>query len=133
MKALRSMAGSLLEFVEARKGVRTVSIVNPHQDPLESYRVVTSAGSHIEIFCREITVRVAYSAWWAATKSITMYHVYCTCSAETPQRLRDLLNEDFTLARLLHPWASRVAQKKAVIDCYVDLLHSRSRLLAQAR
>lgn len=117
----RSIAGSLLQWWEARKGTPTVRVVNVHQDPREGYLVKTTAGQ-IEIFCREVLHEIRYSKWWAPTKKQVMYQVYCACSSDMPTSLRLRLNEDYTVPRLLHPMAPRAAQKKAAIDSYMEMV-----------
>ncbi len=122
MPWLLFLARPLLALWIRLKGERTVSVVTPLQNPLEGYKVITSGGAEIEIFCREKVYRVHHRAPWYPNRRITLYHVYCNYSANTPQGLGARLREEFTITPLL-PWgSSRVEQKKAAIDCYVSLI-----------
>ena len=125
MKVLRLLAGSLLGKWEAFKGARSFKVVNIQQNPIESYKIIASDGSVIEIFCHELNYRLVYQAWWVRNRRITMYRVYCLCSDNTPAGIKARLNDDFVIAQFLHPLHHRTAQKKAVIDSYVDLILSR--------
>ena len=122
MNAILSALSFLFERLELLKGDRVLSLLGLRQDQGEGYKAITSHGSTIEIFCKEVVYRVSYSNWWAVDKDIVMYHVYCACSNDIDKALKDKFNEDFVMARLLHPLISKVTQKKAVIDSYVSLI-----------
>lgn len=129
MKWLSSSLRSLRGKWEAFIGTPTLRVVNvQHQDPRDGYVVRTNTGQHIEIFCRELIHEFHYQKWWVPDRRIRMYQVYCVCSADTAEALKLRLDEDFTVRRPLHIWAGREAQKKAAIDCYVDLVLHHFRL-----
>lgn len=125
MNYLQVLIAEFLEHFEKLKGTRSFKVINVHQKLHESYKVITSSGCMIEIFCKEVTYQATYSEWWAMNKNITMYHAYCAVSNDADQVLKDKLSEDFIIAQLLHPFSHKASQKKAVIDSYIDLVLSK--------
>jgi hypothetical protein len=128
MRAVRSIFSTLVEatveFFEAFKGERLFKKQTP-ASPIEgSYKAITDRGSHIEIFCKEIEYRITYAKWWVPDERLIMYRVHCVCSDDTPDVLKLKLSDPFVVSQLLHPWSSRVTQKKAVISSYIDLILS---------
>ena len=129
MKSLRSLARSLRARWEAFKGPPMLRVVNVHQDPRDGYLVKTNTGQFIEIFCRELVHEMTYSRWWIPIRRVRMYQVYSHCSSDMSEALRAKLDEDFTVESPLRSYATRAEQKKAAIDCYIDLVLSHLRLV----
>lgn len=119
MQTLRSR---ICEFIEGLKGEALTEQIYTHQDPMEGYTVVTNSGQRIELFCREQCYAVRYEAWWARTRVKRIYHVYARCSNDTPEHLLELLQRDLYTPALLPGACSRLKQKKAAIDCYLQWL-----------
>lgn len=115
---------SLCEWRERCKGERFIEHLQIPQDPLEGYRVVINSGHEVQIFCRQYSFIVRYEAWWARPQRRDMYHVYTVCPTDAPAGLMALLEREYHTPALLPRACSRLAQKKAAIDCYVQWLLS---------
>ena len=104
------------------RGERTLRIVAVNSSPHESYRVDTTNGGTVVIYCTETVYEVCFTAWWVRNRRFYSYMVYGVCDAKIPKEFADRIQSGFNIGRLLPRFAFRADQKKAAIHAYMSLI-----------
>jgi hypothetical protein len=125
MNFMEHVFGVILRKMEDIKGDRTLSIIRTQRDQDDGYKLVLSDGNNIQIYCRETTYLVSYSKWFIANKQFSVYEVFCVCSENVPQDLKNKLSSTFIVSELLPFLSYKKDQKKAAISAYVDIIISK--------
>ncbi len=125
LNRLKSVMYTLLDWWEDSKGARYFKLGEVYQSPDDGYTIETNQGFKIYIYCHEMVYDCVYLSRWTRNKKLSVYHVYCVCTQDTPQEIKDKLKGELKISSFLHPWASKESQKKQVIKTYIDLLLGR--------
>lgn len=119
---IKSIIYYILDWWENSKGSRYFKLGEVYQSPDDGYTIETNHGFKVYIYCHEKVYDCIYLSKWTRNKKLSIYHVYCSCSMDTPQEIKDKLSGDLRISSFLHPWSSKESQKKQVIKTYIDLL-----------
>jgi hypothetical protein len=121
MKYLIRFLHAVLDITERLKGERYFQLGSVHQSFDDGYSIFTNEGFEINIHCYEYVYECIYLNGWYKNKKISIYHIYCVCSPNTPQEIQDRLKGDLKIPSFLHPWSSKESHKKQAIKAYIDM------------
>jgi hypothetical protein len=121
MIKLKAILHCVIDWIEGNKGIRTLKLIKIKQSFDDGYKIVTTDNFDIAIFCREFEYKHIYSSFWARSKKMSVYHVYCVCSGNTPEHIKDIFKEELRISAVLNPWSSKDKQKKEIISVFIDL------------
>jgi hypothetical protein len=119
---LRKLKHFVLDFLEDLKGEKRYEPRDVLQSLDDGYVLDTNYGFKIYIYCREYVYRCVYSRSIFKSKEMSIYHVYCVCSPDTPQHVKDRLKDELRISSFLHPSSSGSSKKQQVIKSYIDLI-----------
>lgn len=119
---LKRIMYCVLDRWEKSKGARYFKMGAVYQAPDDGYVIETNRGFKIHIYCHETVYDCIYINPWVRNKTLSIYRVYCTCTNDTPDIIKNKLSKELVITSFLHPWASKASQKKQVIKTYIDLL-----------
>jgi hypothetical protein len=122
LDGLKNVIYRILDWWEESKGDRYFKLGKSHQSPNDGYTIVTNQGFEIKIYCHETVYDCIYISKWSRNKKLSVYHVFCVCTEDTPKDIKEKLKGELKITSFLHPWASKESQKKQVIKAYIDLL-----------
>lgn len=121
MKIFKKLIHCLIDCIEILKGSKSLKFIKSNQSIDDGYRITTSHNYDIAIFCKESIYFRNYTSKWVSSKTIAVYHVYCICSDNTPDNIKEIFKEELRIGCVLSPWASRDSQKKEIINVFVEL------------
>lgn len=119
-----TILSGVLTFWDAGRGERQTRLVQINDSFDEVYRMVTTNGGHITLYCTEKVYKTTFKRWWIPSTQHITYTVFGHCDDRIPGEFSQRITDGLTIGRLLPPGASRSAQKQAAIHAYVSLIAS---------
>ncbi len=119
---LRKLIHAVFDWWDGIKGERYFKLGRIQQSADDGYTIETTNGFKIFIHCNEHVYVCVYLNSWTKNKKLSVYHIYCVCSNDTPPEIKEKLKGDLRISSFLHPWSSTESQKKQVIKAYIDMV-----------
>ena len=113
---------SLTHLFDLLRGARQLRIVAVHDSPEEAYRLETSHGGRITLYCTETIYEIVFDCWWVKTQRHVSYQVYGHCDTTVPEPFCSRIQAGLHIGQLLPATASRQHQKQAAIHAHVSLI-----------
>lgn len=111
-----------IDWYDIKKGTRYFKIKKITESLDDGYIVTTNKGFKIHIHCKEFAYACIFISKWARNKEMSVYHVYCVCSPDTPADIKEKFSSELKISTFLHSWSSKEYQKMQAIKAYVDLV-----------
>jgi hypothetical protein len=121
---LAKFLAGLTKLYDHYRGERTFNLLEVNSSPHEVYRMITSNGGEVVLYCTETVYEIVFTNWWVRDRRFHNYCVYGHCDSRIPQEFSDRIRTGFNIGRLLPRFASRREQKKAAIHAYISLIVS---------
>lgn len=105
-------------------GASTMRMLSTNTDPSEVYRIHTSNGGWVRIYCRETIYEITYHAWWIPNAKHYSYEVFGSCDELIPADVAQRICQGVTFGQLLPKFVPRSLQKQTAIHAHVSLIVS---------
>lgn len=112
----------LMDWYDAKKGTRYFKLKKINDSTNDGYIITTNQEFTIYIYCKETAYSCIFISKWARNKELSVYHVYCVCSPNTPTDVKNKFSSELRISAFLNSWSSKESQKMQAIKAYVDLV-----------
>lgn len=121
-KKIKKRIHKLMDWYDHKKGSRYFKLKSIQESPDDGYIITTDQGFKIFIYCKEYAYVCIFLNKWALDKQLSVYHVYCVCSEDTPADVKVKFKSELKISAFLNKWSSKESQKMQAIKAYVDLV-----------
>ena len=104
-----------------RAKVSAIKWHNVDKIRIDAVRVKTRSGFEVVIYCEKIGMRICYSTWHF-DRNVYYYKLSAHCSHDTPDTVVARFSKTMVLPRVLGRFATDRAQRRAVVDVYLQIL-----------
>lgn len=122
IKRIKKCIHKFIDWYDRKKGTRYFKLKKINDSLDDGYIITTDNGFKIYIHCREFAYACIFLSRWARNKELSVYHVYCVCSPDTPKDIKKKFSSELKISTFLHSWSSKESQKMQAIKAYVDLV-----------